>query len=517
MITFNNLREAWDAILSRAEDHPAMESAEEIWTYSHLDKRSNQIAKWFNNKKISRYQVIAIVSTKNFHDYAVMLACLKLGITYVNLDPDNPPERLKKILETCAPALVLGSTSVAESVLKVFEDLGLLYINYNEKQFSHYSTSTLRLEENVIGNTPAYIMFTSGSTGIPKGVTITHSNLLSFISWSVSYYKAGIGDRFAQLSPMYFDNSVFDFYTAMFSGACLVPIPKSLIQDARELILYVERMRCTIWFSVPSLLVYLLSMRVLLPESLPSIRVITFGGEGFPKTELRKLYRLIGARSRLINVYGPTEGTCICSAYQISEKDFEDMSSLAPLGKINPNFEYLILDEELKSVGPGAKGELCIIGPNISPGYYNDAERTAQQFVQHSTMRSFPMAMYRTGDIVFECNEILHFCGRIDNQIKHMGYRIELEEVEAALHGLLYVNQSGVVYHRIRPQYGHIVAFVSLSTRVDESQIKSDLLNFLPSYMIPNRFEVVDQLPKNSNGKVDRNALLRSLVRPDLG
>ena len=145
---------------------------------------------------------------------------------------------------------------------------------------------------------------------------------------------------------------------------------------------------------------------------------------------------------------------------------------------------------------------------NISLGYYNDPESTAQQFVQHPVINSYPLLIYRTRDLVLEKDGLLHFSGRLDNQIKHMGYRIELEEIEAALNGLDYVHQSGVVYHRFRQHYGHIVAFVTLADLKEESQIKRDLAHALPSYMIPNRFEILIQMPKNSNGKVDRKALL---------
>lgn len=511
MTSFYNLGDAWQSLLSQSADQPAIESATNILTYSQLDRLSNQIADWFEKNKVIKHQVIAIINTKEFYDYAAMLACLKIGVTYVNLDFDSPPTRLRKILQTCNPVMVVGNTLIDELTLEICKELGLRYQNLSKIDFLENSMVVSTSRECIAGSTPAYIMFTSGSTGTPKGVTITHSNLLSFISWSIPYYKVESGDRFAQLSPMYFDNSVFDFYTALFSGACLVPIPKKVMQEPRELILYVEKMRCTIWFSVPSLLVYLLSMRVLHSDSLASMRIITFGGEGFPKNELQKLYEFFGSRVRLINVYGPTEGTCICSAYEISEKDFLEMSSLAPLGRINPNFEYLVVDEELKPVNSGEKGELCLVGPNISLGYYNDPDRTAQQFVQHPIMRSYPLLMYRTGDLVSERDGLLHFAGRVDNQIKHMGYRIELEEIEAALNGLDYVNQSGVVYHRVRQHYGHIVAFVTLAVHEEESQIKKDLANVLPSYMIPNRFEILEQLPKNSNGKVDRKALLSSL------
>jgi D-alanine--poly(phosphoribitol) ligase subunit 1 len=363
------------------------------------------------------------------------------------------------------------------------------------------------MSKYIIGTTPAYIMFTSGSTGTPKGVTISHLNILSFLGWSIDRYSITSDDRFAQVGPMYFDNSVFDFYTALFSGASLVPIKKEITTNLPELVELVDSMRCSIWFSVPSFLVYLQTMRVLNEKTFQTIRAFIFGGEGFPKGELKKLYNLYGKQAKLINVYGPTEGTCICSSYDIAEKDFEDMNTLAPLGTINPNFEYMILDENMNEVKSEEKGELCLVGPNVALSYYNDLDRTSQSFVQNPKIKSHRDIVYKCGDIVYEKNGLLFFAGRVDNQIKHMGYRIELEEIESALNGLEYVNQSAVLYERVKVNYGKIIAFVATKASINESNVKSDLQEFLPEYMIPNIIEVRDELPKNANGKVDKKVL----------
>ena len=351
-------------------------------------------------------------------------------------------------------------------------------------------------------------MFTSGSTGTPKGVTISHNNVLSFLRWSIKRYGITTKDRFAQVSPMYFDNSVFDFYTALFGGASLVPIKKELTKSPFELVKYIDQMKCTIWFSVPSLLVYLQTMKVINENTFKTIRVFTFGGEGFPKHKLKKLYNLYKKQAKFINVYGPTEGTCICSSYDISEKDFEDMNTLAPLGTINPNFKYMIVDETMQEVKHGGKGELCLIGPNLGLGYYNDLKKTSKSFIQNPLIKTHKDIIYKTGDIVFEKDSLLWFAGREDNQIKHMGYRIELEEIESALNGLKFVNQSAVFYKRLKENYGKIIAFIATEEKnINESKIKNDLQKFLPEYMLPNVIEIKIELPKNANGKVDKNAL----------
>ena len=269
-----------------------------------------------------------------------------------------------------------------------------------------------------------------GSTGFPKGALMSHNNLLNFIQWGKETFQVTGEDIFTNANPIYFDNSVFDFYTSIFNGATLVPLSHDLVKNAAQLVKAINASDCTIWFSVPSLLVYLLTTKSLSKNDFKTIKRISFGGEGFPKNKLKELYDMFGDRIVLYNVYGPTECTCICSSYIISDSDFENMSELAPLGNIANNFGYEILP--LDSSNPNL-GELTLIGPCVGLGYYNDPARTALSFVQNSKSH-FNQLMYKTGDIVQKAsNGHLHFKGRVDNQVKHMGYRIELEEIEAAL------------------------------------------------------------------------------------
>ena len=275
-------------------------------------------------------------------------------------------------------------------------------------------------------------MYTSGSTGMPKGAVMSHANLLWFIQWSQDRFEIGPNDILTNVNPIYFDNSVFDFFSALFSGACLVPFTQEQVQDVRKLVSFVEKAKCTIWFSVPSLLVYLLTTRSLTRTNFTSVRKIIFGGEGFPKAKLKQLYDLFGDRVQLENVYGPTECTCICSAYTISAADFDDMQNLAPLGILAQNFDFEILN--LEDTSDTGMGELFLRGPQVGLGYYNDVERTQRAFIQNPKQAKFLELGYRTGDLVqLDARGFLHFKGRVDFQIKHMGYRIELEEITAKL------------------------------------------------------------------------------------
>lgn len=368
--------------------------------------------------------------------------------------------------------------------------------------------SQLRRSQAIDGETIAYIMFTSGSTGVPKGVAVTHQNLLHFISWGRDRFNITNRDNFANLSPMYFDNSVFDFFVGLFSGASLSPIHRELLSKPYELVEYVDARACTVWFSVPSALMYLMTMKAFGTGLLTNLRTIIFGGEGYPKAELKKLYERFAPRVTLINVYGPTECTCICSSHTLGPGDFENLDGLPTLGQLNPNFDYRILDNNDLDA---PEGELCLIGPNVAAGYFNDPKRTSTVFQTITDANRFMKRMYRTGDLVKEMDGRLNFIGRKDNQIKHMGYRIELEEIEQALVRLAPVDQAAVVYHRTQATHGKLVAFVACSSEVDEKTLFDALVQSVPDYMVPARLIVMAKLPRNANGKVDRQNLLSLL------
>jgi D-alanine--poly(phosphoribitol) ligase subunit 1 len=341
-------------------------------------------------------------------------------------------------------------------------------------------------------------------------VAVTHQNVLHFIAWGQDRFGITELDNFANLSPMYFDNSVFDFYVGLFCGASLSPIHRSMLSKPYELVPYVNARSCTIWFSVPSALMYLMTMKAIAPGALSLLRTIVFGGEGYPKVELKKLYDRFSGQVALVNVYGPTECTCICSAHTLSPEDFQDLDGLPTLGQLNSNFDYRILDEDGQDA---AEGELCLIGPNVAAGYFNDLERTAAAFSSITDANRFMKRMYRTGDLVNEVGGLLHFVGRKDNQIKHMGYRIELEEIENALVMLPQVDQAAVFYQRSQAAYGKLVAYVACTTEIDNQELLEGLGHLLPNYMLPARLIVMPQLPKNPNGKIDRQQLHALLDR----
>lgn len=473
-------------------------------SYAQLHALAQRLAGVLHDKGLRRGQVVALLHDKSPAAFALMLACLRLGLVYTNLDPGSPWERVRKILQACQPELVAGGFAELPFQAEL-QAAGHATLHLRACAGAAAPATPLPAIEQPDGGAPAYIMFTSGSTGAPKGAVMSHANVLWFLDWARERFAIVPGDVFSNVNPMYFDNSVFDFYAAIWHGATMVPVNSEQVRDTRLVVRLLNEAGCSVWFSVPSMLVYLLITRALKPTDWPALRVAIFGGEGFPKARLRQLYDLFGQRALLENVYGPTECTCICSAHAITAADFDDMQNLAPLGYLAHNFDYEILASDADDPD---SGELFLRGPQVGLGYYNDAQRSAGVFIQNPNHQLYADRGYRTGDLVRrDAQGALHFKGRADFQVKHMGYRIELEEIEAALGSIASVMECAVIYQKNATDGGQILAYAVLHAAGDAALLPAALARLVPPYMLPRSVAALAALPKNANGKIDRLAL----------
>jgi D-alanine--poly(phosphoribitol) ligase subunit 1 len=508
-----NLAIRFQDIVERYPQRPSIWFNErEKYTFAELNRAANRLARLLLQQGVTTGQVVCITGAKTIHTFAFMLACLKIGAVYSLFDPDSPVERLRKIFFTCRPRFVAAEPELLQSLASTLAELAAIPFEHNMEAISSRTSGiedqNLTASYSITGENPCYIMYTSGSTGFPKGAVMTHANVLNLIEWSRETFGITCEDIQTNVNPLYFDNSVFDFYSALFNGACLVPFSKQEVRDPKLLVEKVDVAGCTLWFSVPSLLIFLQMMKATDGRYLRTIKRFIFGGEGYPKAKLKALYDTYSNTGEFFNVSGPTECTCICSSYKITATDFKDLQGFPPLGSIAANFSYLILDEDGRKVTDGELGELCLLGPNVGKGYYNDPERTKASFVQNPYNDEFSEIMYKTGDLVrFEPSDgKLYIHGRKDNQIKHMGYRIELEEIENALHRVEDVSEA-VALHSTNGGLSQILAVVAFRQDVSDEQLRQELRKIIPDYMIPSVFFREETLPKNPNGKVDRKHL----------
>lgn len=503
----HNLPAIWKGIVARHPEGKALIwSSSSAVTFAELDRLSDRVAFFLRRQGVGKGDRVCIRLDKCTLTYSLIVACLKTGAPYFVVDPANPAARAEHIVAKCMPKVVF---SAKESPIDL--SVGRLFVVDKQDPLALLhggSDGAFEPEAEILGTDPAYIMFTSGSTGFPKGAVMSHANVLNFIGWAKSEFAVTPNDVFTNVNPLYFDNSVFDIYGSLFNGASLVPFDAVTIRDPYEIIKRIDALQCTVYFSVPSLLIYLQTLKLITPSVFATVRAIVFGGEGYPKPKLKELFDCFHPRARLVNVYGPTECTCICSAYDISAADFVDPNGYPPLGALIPNFSYTILNDRDEPVAPNEAGELHLGGPCVGLGYFNDIEPSRSAFRQNPLNPFFHDRTYRTGDIVRLSTKDgkIHFVGRKDGQVKHQGYRIELGEIEHALGRVPGIDEA-VALHSVRDGSSRLIAVAASRSGATAEFLKREVGRLLPAYMVPTRIEILDRLPKNANGKIDRNLL----------
>jgi D-alanine--poly(phosphoribitol) ligase subunit 1 len=480
--------------------------------FQALNGLANRFARWLAGRGVTQGQVVCLELPKIIEAYALAMACIKLGAPYAFLDSAAPMERATLMIDRCKPAMVVS----------IRGGMGNRVVIGNEdqrdnlaKEIEGFDDTNLPETGQITGADPAYVMFTSGSTGEPKGVVIPHQGVLYLVDWAAQNLGIGPGDRLTNVNPIFFDNSVFDIYAGLLNGAAIVALDALKGRPPAELVAEITRNKCTFFFAVPTLFMFLDSMHLLTPDKLPSVSRFMFGGEGFPIARLRRFYAAFAGKAQLINCYGPTETSCICSGFEITSSALDTTEGLAPLGRLNPSFSHRILDEELKPVAAGDIGELWLGGPCVGLGYLNNVEETARRFRQDPLIDGYRAILYQTGDLVLLDPQtgLLRFRGRADNQVKLRGYRVELEEIDHAMATIPGVVRAlAVVIHDVNGSSRLIAAYSG--SRLADADLLAHCNKHLPAYMVPSRFTWLEHIPTNANGKADRRAVAALLGSP---
>src|SRR5437763_3158692 len=417
------------------------------------------------------------------------LSAVKSGRPYVPLDTALPQQRIEKILATSRAALVL-----------------------TPKDMLQFSASEARAPARCVQrDEPFYILFTSGSTGEPKGVVITLACLEHFIAWMLAEQRfVELGEIFLNQAPFSFDLSVMDLYCSLVTGGTLFSISRDLIENPKKLYRKLASSGVTTWVSTPSFAQMCLVEDKFAEAMLPRVQRFLFCGETLaPQTAAQLLARF--PQAQVWNMYGPTEATVATTSIQVDAPILEKYSPL-PVGRVMPGTKIFIVDEKGAELPANERGEIIITGPNVSPGYVGRSDLTARAFFEYRGQRA-----YKTGDLGRFRDSLLFFEGRIDEQIKLSGYRIELGDVEANLRALPTVRDAVVITLMKNGAAQSLRAFVRWLTRNATSDFKlahnlrSQLGERLPVYMLPRKFVFLDAFPMTANGKIDRVALARSL------
>jgi amino acid adenylation domain-containing protein len=366
---------------------------------------------------------------------------------------------------------------------------------------------------------PCYVLFTSGSTGAPKGVVITHANVVAFIEWATRYFRIGPHDRLSGHSPLHFDLSAFDVFGAFAAGAELHLVPTELNVLPNKLAEFIRERELTQWFSVPSVLSYMKRFDVGRPGDFPMLRRLLWCGEVFPTPALRYWMKLL-PHVEFTNLYGPTEATIASSYYTVAispESEVDDV----PIGLPCDGEHLHVLDGDLHAVPAGELGDLYIEGAGLSPGYWDDPNRTGEAFLDWRDGSGRSTRIYRTGDLArIDAGGLAWFAGRRDSQIKSRGYRIELGEIEAAVNALDLVGEGIVLALNLDGFEGATIC-CAYALEPGESVTPADLRKLLeprlPGYMMPARWVEYTDFPRNANGKIDRRELREQFAGQAVG
>lgn len=489
-------------------EFPVYDMLGQVRTYADLKEHSDALAAYIDRQNLPEKSPVLVFGGQEYEMLATFIGLTKSGHAYIPVDQHSALDRVEAILEIAQPSLIVA---IGEFPL---ENLACPLLKLEQLQAIFQEKVTYELTHPVKGDDTYYIIFTSGTTGKPKGVQISHNNLLSFTDWMITDKEFAVPERPQMLAqpPYSFDLSVMYWAATLSKGGTLFALPKEVIGDFKQLFATILTLPIGIWTSTPSFV----DMALLSPdfnaENLPKLTHFYFDGEELTVATAKKL-RSRFPKSRIVNAYGPTEATVALSAVAITDEMLANCGRL-PIGYTKADSPTVIMDENGNVLPNGQQGEIIVAGPAVSKGYLNNPEKTAEAFFEFKGMPA-----YHTGDLGRMTDEgLLLYGGRMDFQIKFNGYRIELEDVSQNLNKSQYIKQAVAV-----PRYNkdhkvqNLLAYVLLKEGVAEQfdrelditkAIKEDLKDIIMDYMMPSKFFYRKELPLTPNGKIDIKGLM---------
>lgn len=470
-------------------------------TFSDLKKEMKHIAYQIAKKQV-RNMPVAVFLEKGARCISAYLGVTDSGNFYCPVDTEMPIERILKIIGKLEPPMIVTDREHKDAAMAFAGDCQLICI---EDAFEE--TIDEKMIEDVSGaivdTDLCYILFTSGSTGMPKGVTISHRSLVDFTEWAAECFGTGSDDIIANQTPLYFSMSIFDIYQTLRNGSTTYIVPHKLFSQPSRLMTYLMDHKVNVIDWVPSALCYVSVLKALNKPHVDSLKTVLFGGEVMPVKQLNKWIREY-PDVKFVNIYGPTEVTDTC-VYYVVDRELDDAEML-PIGKPCMNKAVFLLGEDNKLIDSNtvdSVGEICVRGSGLSYGYYNDEEKTRDVFVQNPLNKAYREIIYKTGDLgKYNTSGEMVYVSRKDFQIKHKGHRIELSEIETACSSLDEVEVNCCLYDNEKQR---IVLFYVGS--IDGKDLTDKLRTLLPEYMIPGKRIKLKSMPMNLNGKVDRQQL----------
>lgn len=489
-------------------DFPVYDILGQVHTYGDLKKDSDSLAAQIDRLGLPDKSPVVVFGGQEYEMLATFVALTKSGHAYIPIDSHSALERVAAIVEVAEPSLIIAINDFP------LADVAAPIFSAEQVQTAFREGASYELSHPVQGDDNYYIIFTSGTTGKPKGVQISHNNLLSFTNWMITDKEFATPDRPQMLAqpPYSFDLSVMYWAPTLALGGTLFALPSAVTQDFKQLFDTILSLPIAIWTSTPSFADMALLSDDFNSQKLPQLTHFYFDGEELTVKTAQKL-RDRFPQARIINAYGPTEATVALSAVAVTDEMLQNCKRL-PIGYTKADSPTFVIDEEGQKVPNGQQGEIIVCGPAVSKGYLNNPEKTAEAFFEFEGLPA-----YHTGDVGSMTDEgLLLYGGRMDFQIKFNGFRIELEDVSQNLNKSKYI-ESAVAVPRYNKDHKvqNLLAYVILKDGVAEQfereiditkAIKEDLQDIMMSYMMPSKFLYRETLPLTPNGKIDIKGLI---------